>query len=270
VYVAKSSLLHNAAEERLVMTDSEASQGTINFSGISIDVEDIINFLKREMLLKDVCQKLVSQNIIAQAAQDREITVMPEEIQAEADEIRYEQRLEKASDAIAWLTEQMVATNDWEAGIRNRLMAKKLAEHLFDREVEKFFAQNQLDYEQFVLYQIVVPYEQLAWEIFYRIEEEEISFYEAAHLYDIDERRRNFCGYEGKLYRWNLKPDIAAVVLSKPVGNIIGPIQTDQGYHLLMVADYIPARLTSTNRQEIIDRLFEEWLESELNYLLNS
>ena len=252
------------------MTDRSASQGTINFSGISIETEEILDFLKREMLLKDVCQKIVSQKIIAQAAQDRSITVTPEEIQAEANNIRYEQRLEKASDAIAYLTEQMLTTDDWEAGIRTHLMAKKLAGHLFDREVEKFFAQNQLDYEQFVLYQIVVPYEQLAWEIFYRIEEEEISFYEAAHLYDIDERRRNFCGYEGKLYRWSLKPDIAAVVMSKPVGNIIGPIQTDQGYHLLMVAEYIPAQLTSTNRQEIVNRLFEEWLESELNYLLNS
>ncbi|MBF2022106.1 MAG: peptidylprolyl isomerase [Hydrococcus sp. C42_A2020_068] len=252
------------------MTDSEASQRRIiNFSGVSITPEEIVDFLKHEMLLKDLCQKLVSQKIIAQAAKDRGVTVTPEEIQAEANDIRYEKRLEKASDALAWLTEQMITTDDWETGIRTRLLAQKLAEHLFDKEVEKFFAQNQLDFEQFVLYQIVVPYEQLAWEIYYRVEEEEISFYEAAHLYDIDEQRRNYCGYEGKLYRWSLKPDIAAVVMSKPVGNIIGPLKTDRGYHLLMVTEFIPAELNSASRQEIIDKLFEEWLESELNYLLN-
>lgn len=253
------------------MTDDEENQGTtINFSGISIETEEVIDFLKQELLLKDICQKIVSQKIIAQAVQERNITISSEEIQAETNNIRYEQRLEKVSDTLAWLAEQMVTTDDWEAGIRNRLLAQKLAEFLFDKEAEKFFAQNQLDYEQFVLYQIVVPYEQLAWEIFYRIEEEEISFYEAAHLYDIDQRRKNYCGYEGKLYRWNLKPDIAAVVMSKPVGNIIGPIQTDQGFHLLMIAEFIAAELNSTTRQEIVNRLFEEWLESELNYLLHS
>lgn len=253
------------------MTNSEANQRAIvNFSGISIDSEEIIDFLKREMLLKEVCQKIVSQQIIDRAAQEKDISVTPEEIQAEANDIRYEKRLEKASDALAWLTEQMVTTDDWEAGIRTRLMSQKLAGELFDREAERYFAQHQLDYEQFVLYQIVVPYEQLAWEIFYRIEEEEISFYEAAHLYDIDERRRNYCGYEGKLYRWSLKPDIAAVVLSKPVSNIIGPLKTDQGYHLLLVTEFIPAQLNATSRQEIVNRLFEEWLEGELNHRLHS
>jgi parvulin-like peptidyl-prolyl isomerase len=252
------------------MTDGEENQrAIINFSGISINPEEIVDFLKQEMLLKDICQKIVSQKIVAQTAQERNITVTSEEIQAQTNNIRYEQRLEKVSDTLAWLNEQMVTTEDWEIGIRNRLLTQKLAGSLFEGEAEKFFAQNQLDYEQFVLYQIVVPYEQLAWEIFYRIEEEEISFYEAAHLYDIDQRRKNYCGYEGKLYRWNLKPDIAAVVMSQPVGNIIGPIQTDQGYHLLKIAEYIAAQFSATTRQEIVNRLFEEWLEGELNYLLH-
>jgi parvulin-like peptidyl-prolyl isomerase len=253
------------------MTDSENySKTVINFFGISLEKEEIIDFLKQQLLLKEVCQKIIFQKIIDRVARERKITVMPEEIEAEANNIRYEKRLEKASDTIAWLDEQIITSDDWEAGIYHRLIAQKLAVNLFDKEAEKFFAQHQLDFEQYILYQIVIPYEQLAWEIFYRIEEEEISFYEAAHLYDIDERRRNYCGYEGKVYRWSLKPDIAAVVLSKAVGNIIGPLQTDQGYHLLMVTEFIAAQLNETNRQEIINKLFDEWLESELNYLLNN
>ncbi|MFM7424755.1 MAG: hypothetical protein ACKO7W_07170 [Elainella sp.] len=37
---------------------------------------------------------------------------------------------------------------------------------------------------------------------------------------------------------------------------------------LLMVEEFISAELTPEIRQEIIQRLFREWLESELNYLI--
>jgi parvulin-like peptidyl-prolyl isomerase len=244
----------------------------VDFHGIPIESEEIIDFLKREMLLKEVCQKIMSEKIIEKAAAERGITVTPEEIQTEADSIRYNNRLEKASDTLAWLVDQMVSADEWERGIATRLLAKKLAEHLFDREVEKYFAQNRLDFDQFILYQIVVPYQQLAQEIFYQIEEEEISFYEAAHLYDIDERRRYVCGYGGKVHRWNFPPDVAAAIFRSPVpvGEILGPLKTEEGYHLFRIEEFIQAELSPLQRQEIIDRLFKEWLESELNYSLHN
>ncbi len=109
----------------------------IDFCGIPIEPEEIVDFLKRDMLLKEVCQKIVSQKIIEKATAERDITVTPEEIQTEADSIRYGKRLEKASDTLAWLVDQMVTADEWEKGIGDRLLAKKLAEHLFDKEVEK-------------------------------------------------------------------------------------------------------------------------------------
>ena len=240
----------------------------IDFCGIPIEPEEIVDFLKRDMLLKEVCQKIASQKNIEKAAAERDITVTPEEIQTEADSIRHRKHLEKASDTLNWLEEQIVTVEDWEAGIGDRLLAKKLSEHLFEGEVEKYFAQHRLDFEQFILYQIVIPYERLAQEIFYQIEEEEISFYEAAHLYDIDERRRLQCGYQGKVNYRSLKADIAAVVFAASKGEVVGPLSTEQGYHLFMIEEVIPAELTPKKREEILNKLFQDWLEGELTHLL--
>lgn len=240
----------------------------VNFSGLFIESNEIIGFLKQEMLLKEVCQKILYQTIIERTALEKEIAVTPEEIQSEADKIRHTKRLEKASDTLSWLEDQAISADDWEAGICSQLLSKKLAAHLFNEEVEKYFAQHRLDFEQLLLYQIIVPYEQLAQELFYQIEEEEISFYQAAHCYDIDERRRYQCGYEGKIYRWSLNPAIAAAVFSAALGEIVGPLQTEQGYHLLMVEESIQADLTTERRQEIINKLFKEWLEREYNYIV--
>ncbi len=239
-------------------------------SGIAIAPEEIVSYLKKNLQLKEIYEKILAQRVVEQACQDRDITLTPEEIQAEAEKMRREKRLEKAADTLAWLKEEMLAPDDWEAGIRDRLLEQKLAKFLFDKEIQKVFAQNKIDYEQVSLYQIVVSSDKLALELFFQIEEREISFYEAAHLYDIDEKRRCQCGYEGKLQRWKLKADLAAAIFTSQPGEVVGPIQIAQSYYLLMVEEFIPAELTPETYQEILDRMFKQWLAGEINYLLHS
>lgn len=237
---------------------------------IHVQPEQIVEFLRRNIRYKEIYQEILYQQVIAQAAQERGLTVSAEEIQAEGDRMRREKRMEKAADTLAWLADEMITPEDWEAGIYARLLAKKLAEHLFAKEAEKFFAQNRLDFERILLYQLIVPDERLAQELLYQIEDREISFYEAAHLYDIDEKRKQQCGYEGKLHRWILNPDMAAVVFKSQPGEVVGPLQTEQGYHLLMVEEFISAELTPETYQDIIDKMFKQWLASELNYMLHN
>ncbi|AFY32107.1 peptidylprolyl isomerase [Calothrix sp. PCC 7507] len=238
-------------------------------SRIFIEPEEIVNFLKSEMNLKEVYQNILFKRVIRQVAQERGITVTTEEIEAEANRQRREQHLEKAADTLAWLADQLISPYDWEEGICDRLLSQKLAEALFAEEVEKFFLQNRLAFEQVILYQIVVESEMLAQELYYQIEEGEISFYDAAHRYDIDTHRRHKCGYEGTVYRFALQPNIATVIFSVPPKQLIGPIKTEQGYHLFIVEDLLPAVLTSERHQEIIDNMFKNWLVSEINYMLH-
>ncbi len=243
----------------------------IDFQDIQIETKEIVDFLRREMNLKEVCQRIVCEKIIERAAASRSITVTPEEIETEANKIRHAKRLQKASDTIAWLKEQMLSINEWEIAIKNHLLAQKLAHSLFEREAESYFAQNRFNFEQLIVYQITVPYPKLAQEIFYQIEEEEIGFFEAAHLYNNDEQNRYVCGYQGKINRWSCNPDIAAILFRDPIplGQLLGPIQTEQGYHLFKVEEYIQAELTLERRQEIIDKLFKQWLHNEFNYVLH-
>ncbi len=233
-----------------------------------IEANEIIKLLRQELQLKPFCQKVLQKKVIDKAARERGLTVTPEEIQVVGDQLRREKRLEKAADTIAWLADQMVSVEDLEAGIGDRLLTQKLAEHLFSKEVEKNFVQNKLQFDQIILYQIIVTNLQLAREIFYQIQEGEISFFDAAHLYDIDENRRHLCGCEGKVYRWGLKPDIAVAVFSAKPGEVIRPIETERGYNLFLVEKFLPAELTPERYQEILHNMFNEWLANEVNYLL--
>lgn len=233
-----------------------------------IEATEIIELLRQDLQLKPFCQKVLQKKVIDKAAGERGLTVTPEEIQVVGDQLRREKRLEKAADTIAWLADQMISVEDLEAGICDRILSQKLAENLFAKDVEKIFVQSKLQFDQIILYQIIVTNLQLAQEIFYEIQEGEISFFDAAHLYDIDENRRHLCGCEGKVYRWGLKPDIAVAVFSAKPGEVIRPIETDRGYHLFMVEKFIQAELTPERYQEILHNLFNEWLSNEVNHLL--
>jgi parvulin-like peptidyl-prolyl isomerase len=240
----------------------------IKFLGERIEAQEVIEILKKRVQLKDVCMKILHQKIINHAVETYNVQIKDEEVQAEGDKLRLQKHLEQASDTLAWLDEELISPEDWEAGIYEDLATQKLATHLFSKKVESSFNQNQHKFEQVLLYQILVPYKKLAWEIFYQIEEEEISFYHAAHLYDIDEQRRIKCGYEGTLYRHNLKPDIAALVFGSQAGAVIPPFQSEQGYHIFLVDRFIPPQLTDELYQELLDQMFEAWLASELNHIL--
>lgn len=240
----------------------------VDFLGSSINSREIITYLRKNLQLKEICQKIIYQKIIHNTALSRGLIVTPEEIQSEVNHLQMEQQLETDADVFVWLEEHIITVDDWKAGIRDRLLQQKLANFLFSQELEIYFIQHQPDFEQVLLYQLIVPYEQLANELFYQISEQEITFYEAAHLYDIDEKRRDCCGCEGKIYRYNLKPELADVVFNASIGELIGPMNTERGSHLLMVEEFIPSELTATIRQEILQQMFVQWIESQLNSML--
>ena len=139
------------------------------FLGIAVKVDEVLSYLKKNSQLKEVYLRILSQTIINKTARERGLIVTPEEMQAEANRQRYEKRLEKASDTLAWLNEEMMTPEDWEAGICDRILANKLADFLFGKEVEKFFAQNRINFDEVILYQIIVSNDKVAQELFYEI-----------------------------------------------------------------------------------------------------
>jgi hypothetical protein len=242
-----------------------------NLSRLDLSAEKIISFLRQDLRLQEIYQEILRRQIVQDAAQARAIAVIPDEIQVEIDRLRNAKRLENPSDWMTWLDEQMITIQDLEANIRIHLEVEKLAHMLFIPEVQDYFTQHPADFEQILLYRIAVPYERLAQELFYRIEESEISFYEAAHLYDVDEQRRLHCGYEGKQYRRDLKPEIAHLIANRPVsaGSILGPIRYSQStYDLFLIEECTPAELSSTVLAELLSEKLQAWLDQEMTVYL--
>jgi site-specific recombinase XerD len=112
--------------------------------GISINDSRVVEFLKQEIKLKAVYRQILCREIVYREAEERGLVVTPEEIQTEADQFRYQHKLESASQTYDWLEDQLITTDDWEIGIQARLLSRKLAEYLFEEQVKTYFAQNKV------------------------------------------------------------------------------------------------------------------------------
>ncbi|MEJ6484844.1 peptidylprolyl isomerase [Nostoc punctiforme UO1] len=231
---------------------------------LTISTSNIIHSLKLSCQIPDVVETIASQRIITEVAQEAGIKVTPEELQQEGDDLRFAKKLTKAKDTWAWLEKHHLSVSEFEELAYNNVLTKKLANHLFSDQVEKFFYERQLDYVAAVTYQVVFEERDLALELFYALEEGEITFPEIARLYIAEPELRSTYGYQGLQYRKDFRPEIAGAVFAASPPEALKPITTPKGAHLIWVEEVIQPQLDEKLRQKIITESFSSWLKQQI------
>jgi PPIC-type PPIASE domain len=155
-----------------------------------------------------------------------------------------------------------------EEKVYTTLLANKLAQHLFANKVEPYFFQHQLDYAGVVMYEVVLDDEDLALELFYAVKEGEMSFYDVARQYIQDVELRRKGGYLGMVRRKDLKAEISAAVFAAKPPQLLKPIVTARGFHLILVEEIIHPQLDEKLYQKIASELFSEWLKEQTGQIV--
>jgi parvulin-like peptidyl-prolyl isomerase len=231
---------------------------------ITITSEDILHQVKLSCQIPSVIEEIIIRKIIADAVAEAGIKVETEELQKAADNIRLLGKLKSADDTWAWLQKHGLSLDDFEELIYNNVISGKLAQHLFADKVEPFFVEHQLDYAGVVMYEVVLDDEDLAMELFYGMQEGEMSFYEVAHQYIQDKELCRKGGYRGIVRRKELKPEISAAVFAAKPPQVLKPIVTSSGVHLILVEEIIQPELDDKLRSKILLDLFSEWLKQQV------
>lgn len=231
---------------------------------LTITQTDIIHSIKLSCQVPDVVEAIATQKIITEAAQEAGITVNAEELQQEGDDLRLAQKLVKAKDTWTWLKKHHLSLDEFEELIHNKVLAKKLANHLFSAHVESFFYEHHLDYVAAVTYEVIFDDRDLALELFYAVLEGEITFPEIARLYIQEPELRRSRGYQGLRHRKDFRAEIATAVFAATESLILKPIETPKGVYLIWVEEIIQPKLDEELRQKIITDLFDAWLKQQI------
>ncbi|KYC40638.1 peptidylprolyl isomerase [Scytonema hofmannii PCC 7110] len=229
--------------------------------------DEIIHQIKLSCQIPTIVESILTRKIIVSAAQEAGIKAEPSELQQTADNLRLMSNLQSADATWLWLQKHTLSLDDFEELVYHTVISSKLTEHLFADKVEQFFVEHQLDYTQAIAYEVVLDEPDLAMELFYAITEGEISFPEVAHQYIQDTEARRSGGYKGILNRTDLKPEISAAVFAATPPQILKPIVTSQGVHLIVVEEIIQPQLNNITRSKIISYLFSEWLKQRIEQL---
>ncbi|MUH00271.1 peptidylprolyl isomerase [Scytonema sp. UIC 10036] len=232
---------------------------------VTITSEDIIQQLKLSCKIPEILKEIVTRKVVEEAVKEAAIEVTDEALQKSADAFRLINKLTSAEETWLWLQIHGLSVEDFEQIAYFSFTSGQLAKHLFAEKVEPYFFANQLEYTGVVMYEVILDDEDVAIELYYMIKEGEISFYDVAHKYIEDTESRRKCGYRGIVYRKNLKPEISAAVFAVNQSQLLKPIVTSSGIHLILIEEIIQPQLDEKLRSQILSEFFSEWLKQQIN-----
>lgn len=231
---------------------------------ITITNQDILHHLKLACQIPTIIEGIITRKVINSAATEASIQVEIAELQQAADQMRFMNKLLNADDTWAWLQKFALSLDDFEEMVYINVLSGKLAQHLFGDKVEPWFYEHQLDYAAAVMYEVVLDDEDLALELFYELQEAETSFAQMAQEYIQEQELRRKGGYLGLVKRQQMKPEISAKVFAATPGEVLKPIVTSKGVHLIKVEEIIQPELDDKLRYQILSELFEGWLKRQV------
>ncbi|BDA70145.1 PpiC-type peptidyl-prolyl cis-trans isomerase [Calothrix sp. PCC 7716] len=230
----------------------------------TISNDELLYQIKLSCQVPTFVEEIITRKIITHAAQEAGIEVETHELQQAADNLRLINNLSSADMTWLWLEKHHLSLDEFEQLVYHNVLTSKLTEHLFANQVEQFFVEHQFDYAQVVMYEIVLDDKDLAMELFYAVSEEDISFPEIAHQYIQDTEQRRYGGYQGIQSRKDLKPEVSAAVFGATPPQIIKPVITSEGVHLIFVEEIITPQLDETLYSQILFELFDNWLKQRI------
>jgi hypothetical protein len=233
-------------------------------NAVTVSAEEVLQYVKLTCQIPTIVEGILAQKCIATTAEAKGIQVTPEELQQAADGLRLMNRLRRSDETYTWLQKHALSVDEFEAIAHHSVMGNKLAYELFADKVEPFFVEHQLDYVKVNLYEVVLEDADLAMELFYALKEEEISFFEIAQQYIQDPELRRVGGFRGGLRRADLKPEVSPAVFAASPPQLLQPIVTAKGVHLILVESLIQPELDMKLKAQILSELFSNWIKQQV------
>lgn len=228
--------------------------------GQDVSLHEVLYTLKLKGQLQPLLEEAIADRLLAAAAQERGLTITPEEKQKAADLYRRSLGLERADSTQRWLALNHLSADDMEAGLTRALLRQKFIDAIPAQRIQQFFDQNRARFDRARLAQIVLPSEGLAQELLLQIKEEGKDFAELARQNSTDGRTKKAGGRLGVVLRRRLLPRVEQAVFQAKAGDIVGPIALGSAFLLIKVEAFLPAQLTPRLAALIRRRLFNAWL----------
>jgi parvulin-like peptidyl-prolyl isomerase len=230
----------------------------------TINSQDLLHQIKITGKIPELVHGILQQRILEMAAKELKIEISDQELQDGADRFRAANKIETVQSTQQWLADRLLSMDDFEQLITTNLLLSKVAHKLFFDRAASHFYEHVLDYASAVIYQVILTDQNLALELFYAMQEGDMTFGDVAKIYgtDLESQRRG--GYLGNVLRQKMDPAISAAVFAAAPPQLLKPIVVGSQVYLIFVEEVTQVNLTSALQEQIMWQLFQEWLQKQI------
>jgi parvulin-like peptidyl-prolyl isomerase len=230
----------------------------------NITTQHILEQLKISRKIPEIVEQIFTRRIVKAEAERLGIKVGIPELQEAADLFRAKNRLISARITEKWLEMNQLSLDEFETIVHLELLSDKLKQVVLKDKVEQHFYQHQLDFDRVAMSEVILQNKELATELYYSIKEGEISFRDVATQYITDPDLKRKGGYLGQIKRKDLSAGLRSIFSVTTYPQVIKPIATAQGFHLIWVEEIVKATLEPDIYEEIQSQLFTELLREKI------
>ena len=202
------------------------------------------------MLQEVALQTLIEQALIEQAAAEQGVTVAEIELDAEM-----QANVQLAGGAEAWqnwLSDNLYTEAEFRDSLRDTLITSRMRDQL-TRELDGIVPQVHARH-------ILVQTEAEARDVLARLQNGE-DFAALAGQHSIDMTTRENGGDLGWFVRDELlEPTLADTTFALQPGEVVGPVQTSLGFHIVQLLEKADRPLAEDKRALVAQMRFEHWL----------
>lgn len=226
----------------------------------SITAEEIIPLLTSYQMLPRLLVEIVIDQAIAS------ITCTSEEIANNYQLFCEKNQITSETDRKAWLERYRMTAEQLEALAIRGLKIEKFKQANWGHKLESYFlsCKSQLDK---VTYSLIRTKDMgVAQELYFRIQEEEQSFAELAREYSQGSESQSG-GIIGPVELSIVHPTLAKMLTVSQPGQLWPPMPLREWVVLVRLEKFISAQLDNSMSQRLLNELFADWLQVQLNQL---
>jgi parvulin-like peptidyl-prolyl isomerase len=245
-----ADLLTELSDVILPEVKSATDQQIIDRLKHSLRYSEFADEVERNILIESICKQL-------------KIEVSEDEIQNVGDAFRKQNKLYGEAETMAWLDRQRITPEDWSKGVYIQLLTQKLKEHIGGYNADALYMNDRENWRRVALSQILTGDLATAIKISESIREKGDSFCMLALEYSKGKQSKENGGFAGIRFVAELLPEIAAAIDQAPVGEVLEPVKSKLGYHILRVEKWFSPEFNEV-KDFIAEYLFQFWLTEKI------
>lgn len=235
-------------------------QPLIQVGDRAIEAHEIIPQLSCYGLLPRLVQEVVVDQAIAA------VTLTPEETAAAESAFCDRRQLKTPEQQQAWVKQQYGSPELLQAMAVREARIEKFKAETFGDQVDSYFLQRKSRLDR-VQYSLIRTREAgLAQELYFRIHDDGQPFTELAQDYS-DGQESQTGGLIGPVELSVPHPNLAQLLSISQPGQLWPPQKIGDWFVIVRLERFFPAQLDDAMRQRLLDELFKQWLQEQLQSL---